>query len=146
MTLANDHPDDLAPSLLLRSFANGHLQRGRFSGWPKGRGRRSRNCCKWSSGWSGLLRSFANGHLQTGLSSKWPTFFSSNRPTVQELGQSDRWILTMKCNGNYALPVRWKISRVIEFLPQLSQSSLHWTGKTKIRIQIRDLHCLLGLA
>ena len=43
----------------LRSFTNGHLQRGRSSGWPKSRGRRSRNCCKWSSGWSGLLLSFA---------------------------------------------------------------------------------------
>ena len=28
---ANDHPDDPVSSVLLRSFANGHLQRGRFS-------------------------------------------------------------------------------------------------------------------
>ena len=30
--IANDHPDDPAYSVLLRSFANGHLQRGRLSG------------------------------------------------------------------------------------------------------------------
>ena len=30
--VANDHPDDLASSVLFPSFANGHLQRGRFSG------------------------------------------------------------------------------------------------------------------
>ena len=93
--------------------------------------------------------SFANGHLQRGRSSRWPTFFgrmglkfapdlplvwrilntnfSSNGPTVQELEQSDRWTLTLKCVGNYALPVRWKVSRVIEYLPQLSQSSLSIT-------------------
>ena len=29
--VANDHLDDLASSVLLHSFANGHLQRGRFS-------------------------------------------------------------------------------------------------------------------
>ena len=32
--IANDHPDDPAYSVLLRSFANGHLQSGRSSGWP----------------------------------------------------------------------------------------------------------------
>ena len=58
--------------LFLRSFTNGHLQRGRSSGWPKSRGRRSTDCCKWSSGWFGLLRSFANGRLQRGLSFRWP--------------------------------------------------------------------------
>ena len=49
--VANDHPYDPASSvlLLLRSFANGLLQRGRFSGWPKSRGRRRWRCCKWSS-------------------------------------------------------------------------------------------------
>ena len=30
--VANDHPDDPASSLLLRSIANGHFQRGWFSG------------------------------------------------------------------------------------------------------------------
>ena len=30
--VANDHLDDMASSVLLRSFANGHLQKGRFSG------------------------------------------------------------------------------------------------------------------
>ena len=30
--VANDHLDDPASSVLLRSFANGHLQRGRSSG------------------------------------------------------------------------------------------------------------------
>ena len=30
--VANDQLDDLASSVLLRSFANGHLQRGRSSG------------------------------------------------------------------------------------------------------------------
>ena len=30
--VANNYPDDLASSVLLCSFANGHLQRGRFSG------------------------------------------------------------------------------------------------------------------
>ena len=54
--VANDHPDDPTSSVLLHSFANDHLQKGRFSRWPKSRRRRSRNCCKWSSGWSGLLR------------------------------------------------------------------------------------------
>ena len=30
--VANDHPDDLAYSVLLRSFENGHLQREQSSG------------------------------------------------------------------------------------------------------------------
>ena len=41
--------------LFLRSFTNGHLQRGRSSGWPKSRGRRSADCCKWLSEWSSLF-------------------------------------------------------------------------------------------
>ena len=53
--VANDHLDDPASSVLLRSFANGHLQREWFSGWPKSWKRWSTDSCKWSSGWSGLL-------------------------------------------------------------------------------------------
>ena len=34
-TVANNYPDDLASSVLLWTFENGHLQRGRFSGRPK---------------------------------------------------------------------------------------------------------------
>ena len=52
--VANDHPYNPASSVLLRSFANDHLQRGRFSGWPKSRGRRRWSCCKWSSGESSV--------------------------------------------------------------------------------------------
>ena len=32
--VANDHPDDSASSVLLRSFANDHLQRRQSSRWP----------------------------------------------------------------------------------------------------------------
>ena len=38
------------------------------------------------------------------------------------------WLtLTLKCVDNCALPVRWKVSRVIEYLLKLSQSSLSIT-------------------
>ena len=171
----------------LRSFTNGHSKRGRSSEWPKSRGRWTTDCCKLSSGWSGLLLllckwSFAKrtvlqmakikGMEEAGLSQMtiWmirPPRCSSvllqmvickedgptndqhlfgqmglkfapapsmedpqyriSAQTVQELEQSDWWTLTSKCVGNYALPVRWKVSRVIEYLPQLSQSLLSLT-------------------
>ena len=73
--VANNHLDDIPSSVLLPFFANGHLQRERFSGWPKSRGRRSRNCCKmirpppFLCKWSG--------------SSRWPTFFWSNGAEIR---------------------------------------------------------------
>ena len=109
-------PLDICSSqqLFLRSFANGHLQRGRSYGWPKSRGRRSTDCCKWSSGWSGLLRSFENGRLQRGLSSGWPTFFWSDGADLPLVWRILNTTFQLKQTNGSGVRAKWPMNIEVE--------------------------------